>query len=158
MKLNSVTDVDRAGLCIGCGLCVGLFSDQQPKMHIGTDGFLHPKNTFDKGTWKEICQVCPGMQYCSSENIRAPEEMLWGPLVDAKIGHACDDMVRWLGSSGGGISSVLIYLLEKHIIDAVIQTGPDLNDPLRTATFLNFSKEDIILPVISYLTGNSQVI
>ncbi|HLV31775.1 MAG TPA: Coenzyme F420 hydrogenase/dehydrogenase, beta subunit C-terminal domain [Chitinispirillaceae bacterium] len=143
--MKTLQKVDESQLCIGCGLCVGLSNSVSAKMAEGSDGFLHPivdNSTID---WNKIKKACPGL-YVGDDKIKMQTEYeaIWGPFKEMRQGYAVDNTIRWLGSSGGGITALLLYLLESNTVDAVMQTGPLKSNPTRIGTFLNSTKEEIV--------------
>lgn len=142
--MKSVSDIDRRSLCIGCGLCISLAKDSSV-MTEGSDGFLHPKvERNDKPFMDIVMQTCPGLQVTSSAAISNKLERIWGPVAESRLGYACDKEIRFRGSSGGGISALLLYMLEKKFINAIVQTGVSKKNPLRSETFISRTREDII--------------
>lgn len=141
--MKSHKEVINSGLCIGCGLCSGLCCEPLYNMEEGNDGFLYPK-AVDQKVWADVRNACPGINYNINYSLTKPEERLWGPMKNVLLGNATNEEIRWKGSSGGGITAILIYLLENKIIDAAVQIGPSLNNPLKVDTYLNRNREDII--------------
>lgn len=121
-KSASLQKVQQGNLCAGCGACAGLWP-QKIKMEMQAPGYLRAHQTAPLNTEEEaqLAAVCPGLgQRVVAEGRQ--DSALWGPYVDMQLGWATDDNVRFQGSSGGGLSAMLTYLLAQGHVDAVIQT------------------------------------
>jgi coenzyme F420 hydrogenase subunit beta len=59
-------------------------------------------------------------------------------------GHATDYSLRYGSASGGIVTALLIFALEKGIIDGVIVTGMQTSNPLEPKVFVARSKEEVI--------------
>lgn len=60
------------------------------------------------------------------------------------LGHACDHEVRFNSSSGGLITALLTYALEKKLIDGAVVLGHDVNRPLLTRPYVARDREGIV--------------
>lgn len=101
--------------CAGCGLCCEISGSST--MKIEEDGFYYPDN-FDEKTL-EICRrVCPvnghEIKDMSNENI-------WGNFKEKYLGWSTDDEIRFRASSGGTLTALCKYILEKKLADGIIQ-------------------------------------
>ena len=120
-KLN--TEVIESGLCTHCGTCVGL-----------NDGLLKFKDTEygplpiqkEKGNLDSTTYIsCPGkgVPYPllnkflhKSDNIN----FITGNVINSWIGYSQDNLIRLNSASGGVITTTLVYLLKKGLIDGAI--------------------------------------
>jgi coenzyme F420 hydrogenase subunit beta len=146
MKLNNIDDIVDLDLCVGCGLCQAIAGEDRIKMHLNQDGFLRPQVVGDYAEfWGEIKQACPGIVVRHEGHLEhRPWDRLWGPVLDIKAGYATDETVRWCGSSGGGISGLLCYLLEQGHVDYVLHVGASSANPLQNQVYLSQNREDVI--------------
>lgn len=124
----SLARVSRGDLCSGCGACAGLFPDRV-KMAVVEPGYLRPRQTAALTAAEDagIARVCPGL----GQRVEAAgrlDPVLWGPYVAMETGWSTDPAIRFAGSSGGGLSALLVHLLAAGVVDAVVQTtaAPDL--------------------------------
>lgn len=67
-----------------------------------------------------------------------------GKFKDTYVGYSKDKNIRAAGQSGGLVSALLIYALEKKMIDGAIVTRWSKKDPLLPETFIARSKEEIL--------------
>ncbi|NQT76111.1 MAG: Coenzyme F420 hydrogenase/dehydrogenase, beta subunit C-terminal domain [Bacteroidetes bacterium] len=149
-KFEKIQDVVRSGLCNRCGSCVGLsdgkisFTDRTGKYlpHIEDD----PEGKLDK----ELLHYCSGKGFDfpgQSKKIFGEEahyNVFIGACKNIYIGHSNDESIRRLGASGGIISAILIWLLEKGHINGAVVLGMSEEEPWLTKPFIATSKEEIL--------------
>ena len=69
---------------------------------------------------------------------------LLGNYVRCYIGYSNDERIRWHGSSGGLVTSILIFALEQGFIDGAVVTRMSRTNPLVPETFIARSKDEIL--------------
>ncbi|MFC1990224.1 coenzyme F420 hydrogenase/dehydrogenase beta subunit N-terminal domain-containing protein [Chloroflexota bacterium] len=141
-------DVIGPGLCTACGTCVGVC----PR------GSLEFDFTREEPLLTGECKPC-GICYavCPGKDIPLPklDRMLFSRerRVDKEPlgicsrwlrGYATDTEVRQTAASGGCTSALLIYALEKGIIDGAIVVGMNLKYPWRTEPRLATTREEVL--------------
>ncbi len=143
--MKSVKDVDQANLCIGCGICEGIAPENAIKLELGCDGFYHPhvKNQ-DQEPWDKIKKICPGVIVNQETKLNTKQEKLWGPISASWVGYSTDEEIRWQASSGGGITGLLQFLLEKGLVTKVIHIGRALSNSLTNTVYISRNREDIL--------------
>ena len=132
--------VKKKSLCLGCGLCASVSGLNEMPLTHDDAGFFVPE--VDEHT--DVSQYCPAVKVQAQYEARNAEEEVWGPMEGVSIGHAVDDEVRFKGSSGGGLSAFLIFLLEQRHIKGVIQVRADQANPLMNASVLSTTREEIV--------------
>ncbi|WP_157216014.1 Coenzyme F420 hydrogenase/dehydrogenase, beta subunit C-terminal domain [Flavisphingomonas formosensis] len=148
--MRDVNDIKAAGLCAGCGLCAGVGDAAQPAivMRDTSQGYRRPfvQAPVPPAQKALVDAVCPGVniQHVDSE-IDAPYHPSWGPIVEARLGWSTDMGLRRQASSGGGLSSVLLHLLDSGQIDYVVQTAVSDDSPLRNALRISTGRDDIFV-------------
>jgi coenzyme F420 hydrogenase subunit beta len=75
---------------------------------------------------------------------KTPEDVLIGNYLNCYVGHSKDHGIRYHSSSGGLVTQLLIFALEKGIIDGALVTRMSDKDPLRPEPFIAKTKEEII--------------
>ena len=139
-----MTDVQRIGFCGKCGGCFSFCSaDNLGALEIGQDGFPVLADQ-EKCLRCGICYaICPNTHELDNE-LREKSE--WKPpigsvkdLISAQttnliVGEKCTD--------GGVVTSLLIYLLDSHLIDAALVSRSD--GPFHRAPLLATTGEEII--------------
>lgn len=125
--------------CCGCGLCHSEFGIP---FEMNTDGFMKPNfDNFEKSDFCKLEKFCPA---CYGYSYQLDKNSIWGRYNKILLGWSSDEIIREKASSGGVLSSICIYLLEEKLVDEVIHTGQDLENPLTTTTVISKTKEDII--------------
>lgn len=127
--------VARGRLCAGCGACAVIAPGTVSIERQG--GFLRPmlSGPVAPAEEAEIARVCPGLRLEQEAGDR-PDHPLWGPLLEVSAIHATDAGLRHAGASGGGLSAILLHLIESGRVAAAIANGPDPDDPMANATVL----------------------
>lgn len=126
-------DIVKAGLCIGCGACVGLAPRGTAAMAWDLHGQLKPRG---RPGWlrvptEEFARSCPFSPLAHDETelaeARFPDAAMADPLVGrhvaAYVGHAAEGGMREAGSSGGMATWTARELLRQGLVDAVIHVA-----------------------------------
>lgn len=147
---KTITEILERDLCTGCGTCVGLCPNDAVKLRMDNKGLYKPVLYESKCTQCGLCiDVCPG----NSENsnklnkfvfARTPQNIFLGNFISCYIGYSTDKRVRREASSGGLITSLLIFALEEGIIDGAIVTRMNERVPLKPEVFIARTKEEIV--------------
>lgn len=145
---NSLQDVVRRGLCIGCGICT--YSDAISSMKYSEEHSQFVPVISASSTRDPLAlALCPGKGY----NIIADSRALYSPThYDLDLGHtyACyaahsnDPEVVRNASSGGIMSHLAIALLESHFVDRVLVTDFKYSPEPRAIGVLASSRHDIL--------------
>jgi len=148
---HNVSIIRDAGLCMGCGTCESVCPVDA--IRITKDerkGIYLPIVDLSRCTGCGLClMVCPG----ASVNIaQLADEFLDGRGEDEKIGrfetfyigHASSKEIRYNSASGGLVTSLLIYALEKNLIDGSLVLGMSETKPLETKPFIATTPSEII--------------
>lgn len=150
---NSRTElirVMRSELCNRCGTCVGLsdgaidFDDRE--------GLYRPvvRHELSDHDCDRIWKACPGKDF-NFPHYRARVfgahskfHIYTGAYQSLSVGYARDPELRSRGASGGILSSILVYLLERNLIDGAIVTRMSHQKPWLTEPFIATTKEEIL--------------
>jgi coenzyme F420 hydrogenase subunit beta len=145
MAPNPVERVVCAGMCVGCGLCASVLGHERVSMMLVGDGFHRPqvktKITNEEG--EAFAKYCPGISLRvdpRGEYIHP----LWGPIVSIRTGYATDTETRYVGSSGGGLSALLVSMLESGRATCVVHTAADPISPTLSRGTVSRTREDIL--------------
>ena len=120
--------------CVGCGLCRTL---GKAEIMSDNDGFYHPITGDQK--WLET--ICPA---AGTQCKEMDASSIWGRHKGVYRGWSNDIVVRRKASSGGVISSVAIYLLEKKYVDSVIHIGSLYGHPTENQICFSTTKEEVL--------------
>ena len=137
-------------LCKQCGTCAGICPTNAIEMERDINGNYFP---LIDGSLCNSCNICvescpallPDFEPLSIAIFnKTPEDNLIGNYLACYAGYATDNEVLDKASSGGIISSLLIYLLQKGAIDGAVVTRLNREDPLRPETIIARNKEKIL--------------
>ena len=146
MNISHVVDNN---LCHGCGACYAVCPNNCITIQLGNQGIYKPvvndKNCVDCG----IClDVCSGYSINYDQMISKlygamPVNRYTGVHDKLYIGASTDEEIFHKGSSGGMITAILLYLLEKKTIDGAIVAQSNRENPILTETVIARTKEEI---------------
>ncbi len=142
----NVDEIVKTNLCSGCGLCAGIVDDNKIVMKLTEGGFLRPSQqaALSEIEQSEIEATCPGLSLSQPGTADVAYDPDWGATVSLRTGFSTDSELRRLGSSGGALSGLLLYLLETGAVDFVLQVGMDPNDPVRNKLYESRSRDELL--------------
>lgn len=133
--------------CTGCGLCHSVWGVE---FQVDEKGFKYPNL---KEEHASCCKItCP-----SSGNAlkNYQDGTIWGAMRKSYLGWSSDEQIRFKASSGGVTTALCIYLLEKNIVDGIIQVKKDPYNPCETINVVSRSKEEVLECMGSRYTTSS---
>lgn len=116
MSANNVESVVKTHRCISCGMCKSSCPVNAISLVYKDDGFFHPQ--VDESMCihcKRCIKMCPAEHHIRSSS-------LTGDYLRLCLAHSTDTDVRYSATSGGVINSLLRYILNNNIVDAVLLT------------------------------------
>ena len=122
---ENVSTVVEDGLCVGCGTCVAACPTDAILMKVSRGLFL-PIVEKDKCTSCSLCyKVCPGHSVDFSRLktkafSKQTDDFFLGSFIRCYSAHSNSHDIRFGCTSGGVITQLLIFALEKNIIDGVL--------------------------------------
>lgn len=152
MSISSITELVSKRLCLGCGACLPACSkDNLELFDVFSEG-IRPviKNPEACGDCSDCLKVCPGLETdfrlgVTDEGPFGKKAIAeWGPILEIWEGHASDPEIRFKASSGGALSALALYCLEKAGMHGVLQTAQDSEDPMRNRTRLSRTRETVL--------------
>jgi coenzyme F420 hydrogenase subunit beta len=151
MKENSTIDkIVTNNLCHGCGTCSGICPNSAIELiKVEKKGIYLP--TIDKSKCLKcgLCyKVCPGHELPLgkiSSNLfsQGTDNNLLGRYLNCYSGFSSDKEIRFHSSSGGLVTALLDYMLERKIIDGALVTRMSRNKPLEPEPFIARTKQEI---------------
>ena len=149
--VETIEQIARNDLCTGCGTCVAMCPKEAIEMRIDErKGIYVPKMNEERCNNCGLCfRVCPGHSVdFKGLNLdifgKEPEDVLIGNYQGCYLGHATDDNLRYNAASGGVVTALLLFALEKGIIDGALVTKMNEENPLEPQPFIARTKEEII--------------
>lgn len=151
-SIRSIRDVVDWGLCVGCGACYSLCDRNAVSLvnveEIGIRPQFRPDGCSD---CRNCLSICPGyfldasMRCCQDGCADCQEStLLIGPTQEIWEGHAIDEEIRFRASSGGMLSALALYCLEKEDMAFVLHTSMNPSKPWTNITVQSRSRMDII--------------
>ncbi|MDP3463082.1 MAG: Coenzyme F420 hydrogenase/dehydrogenase, beta subunit C-terminal domain [Bacteroidales bacterium] len=149
-SINKLEKVMRSHLCNRCGSCVGLSSGSV--VFADKTGAYRPEITgpVSDALADLLWEACPGKEFSFPVYRQKfyPDAPLFhefiGPYHRIGIGYATDFSTRSKGASGGIISAILIWLLEKKMIEGAVVLGMSESEPWLTQAFIATTREEIL--------------
>lgn len=141
-------DVVRAGICTGCGACVGLDEQGDSEM-VDTEMGPIPQFRNPSARLEKICgKICPGKGVNYPELYKGhygdyPDSWLLGNVIKVRTGYSGDEEVRLSGASGGVTTQVLAHLLESGRIDAAIVVRQGIPEPQKARVVIVSNVEEL---------------
>lgn len=142
-----INEVVRNNLCVGCGLCAGMFTPAAARMQIDMSGFARPEQfrSLQHEEVPDFLNTCPGLRV--EHPVRDKDFLpLWGPVKRSQTGFAQDRETRYKGSSGGGLSALAMYLLDSGKVDGVLHIVPSTSasSPFANTPQISRTKDDVL--------------
>jgi coenzyme F420 hydrogenase subunit beta len=146
--MKSIHDIVEKGLCIGCGICA--YSDAIQKTTYSTKFAQNiPLITEQNKNNRLAFDICPGKGYNIIEDANqlyksAKYDLELGRSYGQYAAFSNDTEILTNASSGGVMSQIAVFLLERNIVDRVLTTRFTYVSGPRTLCILAKSKDDII--------------
>ena len=148
---KNISFVVASSLCTGCGTCAGVCPGNAIRMDINSNlGIYLPRVSERECTHCGVCvKCCPGhavdMQKLNSILFgKQPKDVLLGNFLNSYVGHSNDAVVRSVSSSGGAVTQLLVFALEKGIIDGALVSRMKKSNPLEPEPFIAKTRDEII--------------
>jgi len=95
----------------------------------------------------QCIRVCPGIEISHGifNGQTIPElRRGWGPVLELWQGYASDPEIRFKASSGGLVTALALFCLEKKGAGGVLHTGADPEYPLRNTAVFSKTREQLL--------------
>ncbi len=149
-EINSLSDIVKNGLCIGCGLCQSIAGKDNIEISMSDKGRLEPKelNKIQPETFNKILNTCPGVivEGLPKEQVNkdAKHNLVWGYYLSLFYAWSTDDKIRFQSSTGGLLNGLALYLLESKKVKFILHTVTDPEKPMRSVSKLSYNKEELL--------------
>jgi len=145
----TLEEIVENGLCIGCGLCRSIAGRDQIDFVMTPQGRERPlaRRPLDRAALERINAVCPGTRIGGTDTAScntAMHDTVWGPAERLSIGHASDPLVRFRGSSGGGLTALGRFLLSSGRVNFILHVGASKSAPMRSERRLSFDAAAVL--------------
>lgn len=149
-SIENLRSVISHNLCNRCGTCVGL-SEGRIVFGDKTAEYLPEiKHKLSDELADRIWRACPGkyFDFPAYRKLFFPEvahfHTYTGPYQEIFIGFATNPEVRINSASGGILTAILLWLLDKNLIDGAVVTAMSESEPWLAKSFIATTPEDII--------------
>lgn len=139
-------------LCIGCGACHLICPENNIKLYDVEEEGIRPYVERDRCEENPQCRlcvdVCPGLDMRHGEwpqsGLLAELKSGYGPVLEVWEGYASDPEIRYYGSSGGAISAIALFCLQRKGMEGVLHTGADPEKPYANKTILSRGRAGLL--------------
>ncbi len=133
--------------CTGCGLC-----SQIEGVSFSRDKREYLVPELDNVDISIMSKVCPA----SGHALHSYQDgTIWGQVNKAFLGWSSNEEIRKKSSSGGVLTSLCCFLLDKKIVDGIIQTRRSVVDIRQAETIVSKTIEDVLSCMGSRYTTSS---
>ena len=149
-EINSLSDMTKNGLCIGCCICESIFGRETIKISMTKKGRLEPQeiSPLSNENLNKIKKVCPGVLVeglpKNEINKNSKFDLIWGYYHSLFYSWSTDSKIRFQSSTGGLLNGLSLYLLESKIVDFVLHTGTDPQKPMRSISKYSRNKSELL--------------
>jgi len=148
--IRTIQDVVAWDLCTGCGACYYACSKGAVTLVDVESVGIRPK--FDSAgcaSCTECLSICPGNHLdgelaTGSAPAHNEFERESGFALEVWEGYATDQELRFRASSGGLLSALALYCLEREHMDFVLHTGMDEAKPWTNKTVQSRSRQELL--------------
>jgi coenzyme F420 hydrogenase subunit beta len=154
MAIKTLGEIVDWRMCLGCGACAYAAPDGRVKLYDFFSEGIRP--VADSTDWQteDFLKICPALHQEPLPDESVPDaqpdaqgskyRIAWGRVLDIWEGHATDEEIRFKGSSGGVLTALSAYCVEKGGFHGVLHTGSAPEDPTRNRTRLSTSRAELL--------------
>ena len=149
-QIKSIQDVVDWGLCVGCGACHAACEKGGCELVSVDPVGIRPR--FDPNACADCVgclDVCPGYAVdatCVDDGESNSSNNLHelGSILEVWEGHASDPEIRRCASSGGALSALALFCLERGYFDSVLHTAMDKSEPWKNQTVVSTNRGELL--------------
>jgi len=157
-KAQSIEQVVKAGLCIGCGLCESV-SQQRVSMRMTPEGTLRPAPVaaFKPADEQLLLSICPGIHIKPRQapdlvkvtgdadgEMALLQDEIWGEYSSMQYAWATSPEIRYKGSTGGVLTALGQHLLASHQVAFVYHVKADPQAPIQSIATFSTTADEVL--------------
>ena len=149
-EINSLSDITKNGLCIGCGICESIVGRETIKISMTKKGRLEPQeiSPLSNENLNKIKKVCPGVLVeglpKNEINKNSKFDLIWGYYHSLFYSWSTDSKIRFQSSTGGLLNGLSLYLLVSKKVNFILHTGTDPQKPMRSISKYSHNKNELL--------------
>jgi coenzyme F420 hydrogenase subunit beta len=149
-NIQSLSDVVEWDLCTGCGACYYACSESAISLvNIESVGIRPQFNSLACAACTKCLSICPGYvvdvtNMTVSMPLRTEADHAFGPALEIWEGHASDPEIRYRASSGGILTALALYCLERENMNFVLHTGMNKEHPWENQTVKSSTRDELL--------------
>lgn len=152
-RIPNISYTVRNGLCTGCGICQNICPRNAVSINV-RNGLYQPLINEDLCNNRLSCHrcydSCPGLgidilrfsNKLYDSHVSVSYHKLIGKYTALYTGYSKDNNIRFHSASGGTVTQLLIWLIEKKYVSGAVVTK--LDSKLHTKAFIATTKEEIL--------------
>jgi coenzyme F420 hydrogenase subunit beta len=142
---ESIAEVVKSGLCIGCGLCEAV-THGRVRMMMTPYGGLRPTpaDAFEAAEEEQLLAACPGVGVEPCEEPGLKRDLVWGAFSTMRYAWSGNPKIRYRGSTAGVLTALGGQLLASRQARFILHVGPDPERPMRSQWFLSDTLEQVV--------------
>src|SRR5262245_9482546 len=150
VRIKTVNGIVQWRLCLGCGACAYICPEHKITLVDMLEHGIRPAaGDEDCNDCRSCLQVCPAYEndhrlVRRRSGIEPALVSEFGPVLEVWEGYARDNEVRYRGASGGAITALALYCLEREHVHGVLHLQADPNDPVRNRTHLSRIRSELL--------------
>lgn len=119
-------------------------------MDLPKEGIRPILSTNDNAEWGQFFRFCPvspdsvGFRPILNGNYRTKGEIAFGPVRSILEGYAVDPEIRYRGASGGLLTALSLFCLDRLDMSGVLHTGQDPRNPIQNQTRLSGNRQELL--------------
>lgn len=144
---SAVLDIVDSHLCNGCGACAYLSPDRLRMVDTESHG-RRPQLRTAEPEPPETARVCAGVEWPERPSLPAEAiaelDAVWGPVLEVWEGHSTDDEIRHRGSSGGVVTALALYGIERGGQSGALHVKARQDAPLLNEAVLSRDRASLV--------------
>lgn len=142
---QSIAEVVKSGLCIGCGLCEAV-TQGRVRMAMTDYGGLRPTpaDAFTPFEESRLLAACPGVIAEPRTKTERQPDPVWGAFTSMRYAWADDPELRFRAATGGVLSALGVHILRTGKARFVLHVGVDPDQPMRSRWVLSETPDDVV--------------